>query len=102
MSSKSMKRRINLTDELPKLKSLRSQQFNGDYFLFIWRSLSALEHGDMAAAVEVSDIEKRLKIPGGWQTRTTVNDEALMTCMNASMFMQVTAINLYNTRTMSK
>lgn len=94
-------KRVDPEKEFPKLESLRIDKVDGNYFYLAWRILSALQHGDMNAVAEVSDISKVIKIPGGWQTSTTVNDDVLISMMQLSMLMQITAIKLYIGRTTS-
>ena len=99
MARELLGRRVNLVECLPKLESVKGGGLDGKYYAFVWRELSGLEHADMGASAEVSNVAKKLRIPGGWQGLTTVNDQAFSVLSQASMFMQVTALNLYITRT---
>lgn len=100
MARELLGRRVNLVECLPKLESVKGGGLDGKYYTLVWRELSGLEHADMGASAEVSDVAKKLRIPGGWQGLTTVNDQAFSVLSQASMSMQLTALNLYITRTM--
>ena len=96
-----LRAKINLTEELPKLNSLPAGH-SGEaarFHLLQWRLLSGTQHGDVGAALNLSDAEYRLPVPEGLSATISVNDDSFVTACYSAAIMQWTALNPYIHRT---
>ena len=88
--------KINLIDELPRLRFLQPQ----DDLLRAtmkaqWRVLSGLEHGLAYAMLQTSDSSSEAKVAGGTTIRLTIRDDAFITASKACIWLLLEAIDRY-------
>jgi len=90
------RQRVNVSQELPKLRFLISQDVMvRTMFLAQWRLLSGMEHGLAYAMMRSSDVSAQVVIPGGQQVRLTVNDDMLGNAYRVCIWLVIEALGRF-------
>jgi len=89
-----VRQRITVTTELPKLSFVADQAGFAAFLLATWRLLSGYEHGFGWALLKGSDATVSAHIPGGADMHLVINDEEFVNAAKSTYFLLLTACRL--------
>lgn len=88
-----MKKKVNVVDELPRLRFLAQQEpLLRQTFVAQWRLLSGYEHGLSWAMLVGSDKSTKQRIPGGHEVMLTMNDAVFVTACKTAAWLLLEAM----------
>lgn len=90
------RQRVNVFQELPKLRYLAGQDVEVRTMVVAqWRLLSGMEHGLAYAMMRSSDVSKEVTIPGGQQVRLTINDDMFQNASKITIWLVIEALRRF-------
>lgn len=86
-----IRRKVNVVEELPKLSFIRDQPTLAPFLVSCWRLLSGFEHGLGWAMLSGSDREVTAHIEGGAEMHLVISDESFVTAAKSTYFLLLAA-----------